>query len=504
MIKHSLRNLFFCFLAVTGLAACENNDITVDGGQMPETGRLDQVFAVLSSINYAEKEVVLEINKNSVTDGCYLKLTHPAAQAMSFTIVVDESLVETYNEANETELVALPKGYAVLSNNGIATLEAGKMESSRIEVTVNYDEHLKPGVYLLPLTVKETKGEAGVAEESRTLYYFVNVWQEFDKNKYELSDKEYVQIGYLDPEELNPLLINEIYLYVSDMFDPESYSWYDILFDIVNLQGAMVKYDKQGNIQLDIKQDLNYVLINRKKYIMPLQAQHHKVCLSITGGGQGVGFSNFTKEECSSIIYQIKKVVEMFNLDGVNILDRNNFYNISQKNLPSIKKLLSFMAELREALPERVITLAESEETPKEVDKTIDGIRLGDCVDYAWADEQNNAVNPWIDSSVYNPIAGLEKYQWGVAVTRLTSDNEERRRVDEKTEELAKEGVGKVFIHYLSKVKAGLETASTSLWKTGARINWPTDYTSDVWVFSEIKCPDDYLNIHSTKWLKDW
>lgn len=419
MIKHSLRFLLFCFLAVAGLGACENNDITVGGGQMPETGGLDQVFAVLSSTNYAEKEIVLEINKKSLTDGCYLKLTRPVTQAMSFTITVDESLVKAYNEANETELVALPKGYTMLSNNGIATLEAGKMESSRVDVTVKYDEHLKPGIYLLPLTVKETKGEAGVAEESRTLYYFVNVWQEFDKNKYELSDKEYVQIGYLDPEELNPLLINEIYLYVSDMFDPESYSWYDILFDIVNLQGAMVKYDKQGNIQLDIKQDLNYVLKNRKKYIMPLQAQYHKVCLSITGGGQGVGFSNFSSEERSLIIYQIKKIVEIFNLDGVNILDKNNSYNMSSKNLPSIKSLLNFMADLRKALPDRVITFAESEETPKGVEQSIDGIRLGDCIDYAWADERNDAVNPWIDDSVYKPIAGLEKHQWGVAVHKI-------------------------------------------------------------------------------------
>lgn len=501
-IKQPLRALLLCLLAMAGLAACEDNTILVSSGQMPETGGLDHTLGVLSSVHYAENQILLEMNKTSISDGCYVKLTQPASKSLTFHVSIDESLAESYNSKYETQYPVFPTGHVTLSTDGTLTVDAGKKQSSKVEIEMKYDEGIEPGIYLLPLTVKGNVADTNIAEEYQTLYYLINVWKEFEKNKYELRNKEYIQIGYLDPEELNPLLINEIYLSVRTIRPMTPY-WYDILFDIVNLQGAKIKYDK-GNINLDIKDDLNYVLRHRKNYIMPLQAQHHKVCLSITGGGQGVGFSNFTNEECSSIIYQIKKAVDTYNLDGINIIDRNNSYNIMSNNLPNIKMFIKFMAELRKALPGKVITLAVSEETPEGIDKEVNNIRLGECIDYAWADEHNNAFNPWIDDSQYKVIAGLKKEQWGVTVTELTSDNEEQRRVEERTNALATDGVDKVFVHYLSRVKAGAETSASALWLTGGSINWPFDFKNNLWYGAIVVCPLEYLNIHSTVWLKDW
>lgn len=497
-----LETLFLCLLAVIGLSGCEENTITALAGQMPETGALDESFAVLSSTSYAENEVLLDINKAASTDACCLKLTRPATQTMSFTVAIDSSMVKSYNETHDTDYPIFPEEEVTLSSQTL-TLEVGKMQSSTIEITVNYNELHEPGIYLLPVKVKKDSGDAAVAEKYQCLFYLINVWPEFSKNKYTLRNKEYVQIGYLDPEVLNPLIINELYLGVKTIRPATPY-WHDILFDIVNLQGATLKKDAQKNIKLDIKEDLNYILINKTKYIAPLQAQKHKVCLSITGSGDGTGFSNLTGNECSSLIYQIKSIVEHYKLDGVNILDRNLLYNLSINKLPSTKNLIYFMAGLRKALPGKVITLAISEETPAEVDQVIDDIKLGDLVDYAWADEQNDAVNPWLDDSQYKIIAGLEKAQWGVAVTKPTSNDDENRRVHERTREIAKDGVNKVFVHYLVRNKAGLETTFSTFWRLGAAINWPLDIKANKWYSAEIECPIEYLDIHSSVWLKDW
>lgn len=502
-IKQSLYSMVFCLLVMAGVMGCESNEISVNGGQMPETGGLDNTFAVLTSINHAENEILLDINKASATDGCCVKLTRPAAQTMKFIVTVDESRVESYNMANDTQYPILPANYVTMTNEGVISLETGKIRSSEISVTVNYDEYLKPGIYLLPLSIKKNAGEVNIAESRQTLYYFVNVWPEFDKNKYELGNKGYVQIGYLDPEELNPLLINEIYLMVR-VLRPTSSSWYDILFDIVNLQGGTVELDKQGEVKLKIKEDLNYVLNNKKKYLMPLQVQKHKVCLSITGGRQGIGFSNLTKDQCSSLVYQIKKIIEFYNLDGVNILDRNNLYNLSSEKFVSKENLLNFMAHLRSALPDKLITFAESEETPSGLEQTVNDLKLGELVNYAWVDDINNAFNPWLDDSVYKPIVGLKRECWGVVVTKPTSDNDEYRKVDETTRKIAVNGVDKVYIHYLIKNKSGLETSFAALLNLGGSINWHIDIPNNKWNTATIESPREYLDIHSNKWMKDW
>lgn len=502
-IKQSLYSMVFYLLVMAGVMGCESNEISVTGGQMPETGGLDNTFAILTSVNNAKSKIPLNINKASATDGCCVKLTRPATQTMSFTVMVDESRVESYNKANDTQYSVLPTGYATLTKGGAITLDAGKIHSSEIFVTVDYDELLEPGIYLLPLTVTKNSGEASIAEDRQTIYYFVNVWPEFEKNEYELRSKEYIQIGYLDPEELNPLIVNEIYLEVSDMLSFDTPAWHDILFDIINLQGSTVEYGKDDNIKLRLKEDLSYVLTNKKKYVMPLQAQGHKVCLSVSGGRQGIGFSNLTDDQCSSLVFQIKQIVEIYHLDGVNILDRNNLYNFSSEKLVSKNKLLNFMAALRTALPDKLITFAESEETPSGLEQSVDDIKLGDLVDFAWADEPNKVINPWLENTDYKPIAGLEKKQWGVAVTRLTSNNDELRSIIEG-KQMAIDGVNKVFIHYLGKNKAGLETSFSTLWMVGADINWPFDIDKNLWYLILIKCPNDYLDIHSSKWLKDW
>lgn len=58
------------------------------------------------------------------------------------------------------------------------------------------------------------------------------------------------------------------------------------------------------------------------KYIRPLQDKGRKVCISIEGGGKGLGFCNLTDAQIADFTAQVKAVVTEYGLDGVNFWDR--------------------------------------------------------------------------------------------------------------------------------------------------------------------------------------
>ena len=54
---------------------------------------------------------------------------------------------------------------------------------------------------------------------------------------------------------------------------------------------------------------MRYVLGHATKYIRPLQDKGRKVCISIEGGGKGLGFCNLTDAQIADFTAQVKAVV---------------------------------------------------------------------------------------------------------------------------------------------------------------------------------------------------
>ena len=77
---------------------------------------------------------------------------------------------------------------------------------------------------------------------------------------------------------------------------------------------------------LELGSDARYVLDHKSTYISPLQDKGRKVCLCIEGGGTGLGFCNLSDEQIVDFVAQIKAVLEIFDLDGINFWDRNSGY----------------------------------------------------------------------------------------------------------------------------------------------------------------------------------
>lgn len=95
---------------------------------------------------------------------------------------------------------------------------------------------------------------------------------------------------------------------------------------IVNLRTVTVDYDQiSGRALLKFSDDMRDVLEQTSKFIRPLQEHGRKVCICIEGGGKGFGFCNMTDGQIADFTQQVKNVIELYSLDGVNLRDEGSF-----------------------------------------------------------------------------------------------------------------------------------------------------------------------------------
>lgn len=90
--------------------------------------------------------------------------------ATNTTLAIDNSLVDSYNTANNTEYETIPNGVVSLEKSNL-TIAAGKVVSDTINIIVSNDGYSKlidGKSYLIPVTIKETNGsDAHLAKESK-------------------------------------------------------------------------------------------------------------------------------------------------------------------------------------------------------------------------------------------------------------------------------------------------------------------------------------------------
>lgn len=93
-----------------------------------------------------------------------------------------------------------------------------------------------------------------------------------------------------------------------------------------------------------------------------------------------------TDTQIADFTSQVKEVVELYKLDGINLWDEGSGYGkegMPPMNTTSYPKLIK---SLREAMPDKLLTLVDKEE-PTEYfhDVTLcGGIEVGKYIDYAW------------------------------------------------------------------------------------------------------------------------
>lgn len=356
--------------------------------------------------------VVTDKENEVVTDQVSVVLDKAATEAKNLTVEVDEDFdVEAFQLAyTNSNYQLLPEDAYELSNDGSMTIAAGAIQSGKIELTLKGWMLPVPlfstsvhSQYLLPLKIKDETGY-------QTLLYRIN-WTN-GKHRLTSSAKGYTCIGYVDTENMSPL-VSSVYWLQEDWSADKLHNVQ--LFDVVNLLRATVG----AGGELNLNSDITYVLKNADKYIRPLQLMGMKVCLTVKNSPV-TGFCHLTDGEIDNFVAQVKTAVELYKLDGIDLWDDSDEYGTDGiKNTSAYPKLIK---ALREALPKEImLTVADKgDATATFSDKQkCGGIEVGKYMDYAYNGYINRYSIPfWTEYEVpeaewmicgRKPFAGLEK-----------------------------------------------------------------------------------------------
>lgn len=360
----------------------------------------------------------------------YLRSSQPFEK--SGTVWLDfagEDYVKEYSESKGVEYRLLPAAYYKFKAGKSIEISAGSMESDRNSLTVStkdmFGNTIAPGRYLLPVIGEGT----GVCElDDNTLLVDLTVREPYtDPDGYELyTGKDLVTIFYVNTSMFDPRLANDMVI-MTDFGDRNCPKFG--IGNIVNLRTASVEYDEtSGRVSVSPSNDLRYVLEHYTERVLPVQESSRKVCVCIEGGGKGVGFCNFTDEQIADFTASVKRMVDTYGLDGINLWDRNTGYGkegCPKMNTTSYPKLIW---ELRKALgPQKLLTVVDYREQTEYFDdiQKTGGIAVGEYVDYAWhgyndANEFLQVVDPWAEDKPYHSkkyfgtkIAGLDHTRYG-------------------------------------------------------------------------------------------
>ena len=408
---------------LAGFTACETDPVEQKGGKLPDKEAIESTYGMLrSGISTGNLvDVLLTENRGDLLREFYFEQTRPAAEGATLTLRVEESLVDAYNAEIGDDRMLLPaENYEFPDGQ---TLELAASEQRTTSKRIKFmSGNLAAGEYVLPITI----AEEGSTADNQTLYYLISVREPY-MGQYELHDgSDFFFVFYVNTSEYQPLIAQDYLLSKTDMMmNP---IWYKTIGNIINLRIVTVKYDAvSGRAKLDLGSDMTYVLDHAVKYIRPLQEVGRKVCISIEGGGTGLGFCNMSDGQIADFAAQVKTVIEQFELDGVNLWDRNAGYGMEGMptvNTTSYPKLIKAM---REALgSDKLLTLTVYEE-PTETfwdTEATGGIAVGDYIDYAWSGYNSNGADPqlldpwhpdesYVSSYTQKPIAGLSPSKFG-------------------------------------------------------------------------------------------
>ena len=445
-MNNSLKYFVLSLLLVT-IAGCTEDDITQKVGPLPDETLINILGGQLRSERTLSNIIAINLyedDKEGIEKISYT-LTKPTTNNVTLKIIADVTLIDTYNQENNTQLDALPITNINFENEGTLTITAGKQISTPIEVYISTKglETGKP--YLLALTVTNTFKTTDVLTEKQRLYYIVNIQEKVtdcEPNFGELQDippllPNLISVFYVNTETYQPLVVGA--------WGTKAGNTLYSLGNIVNLKTATIDYntDNQRTL-LKLGSDLSYVLEHSNKYIRPLQEYERKVCICIENGGKGVGFCNMNDTQIADFVRQIKEVIIRYNLDGVNLWDDDSKYG--KIGMPEITTTSypKFIKVLREALPEKLITLVDKGNATEyfyDVAK-CGGIEVGHYIDYAWHGyfspiEEVQIINPNLEGGTQNyskykrkPISGLNESCYGsVNIPRYPNNNSSIRQL---------------------------------------------------------------------------
>lgn len=446
MKKNLIIHFILVLLLKIGVTGCTEETISMNADRMPDETAMDNIAGALRNTTTLTNKAFLELTEGdeSATEEIFYSLSQSAGSRLTVTAVVNEKLVEDYNEENNSKLNTLPAGNVQFENGGVLSIDAGEQKSAKIKFTISTAGLNTDTPYLLPLTMEEIPAGVKVDTKKQVLYYIVNIRKRittcYPNNQYEQIDMppmlpDAFVVFYVNTSTYQPL--------IADVYGIQKINQIDYtqalhnIGSIVNLRIVTMDYESAtGRALLNLSSDIRDVLEKADKFIRPLQEHGRKVCLSIENGNKGFGFCNLNDMQLADFVQQVKNVVELYRLDGINLWDKVSTYNkegMFAMNTVSYPKLIK---ALRDALPEKLLTVVDKGEATEyfyDVNR-CGGIEVGRYIDYAWhaydsGKEVVQIIEPWDAEHPYSeytrkPIIGLAPECYGSLVIPLYEKGE--------------------------------------------------------------------------------
>lgn len=538
-IFRTIGTMLLAATVLAGFTACETDSVEQSGGKLPDKEEIENVYGILRCSSSCENTVdmILTEGNGFLVNGVYFEQTKPVSENVSIQLQIDESVIEAYNTLTGVERTLLPESnYEFVEGNTLEISANGKQ--SALKQIKFLAEGLAAGEYVLPVSTEWQ----GNALRDNILYFNITVREPFvgdyplDQAKFYPEEGDgnatepILMVFYINTKDYDPRLVTDFYL-TKKKRRPSQELWTRAVGNIVNLRTVTLKYDEaSGRALLDLGSDMTHVLSRASTYIWPIQETERKVCLSLEGGGTGLGFCNLSDEQIADFVAQVKTVVETYNLDGINLWDRNSGYGkegMPETNTTSYPKLIRAM---REALgSDKLLTVTDHEE-PTEYfwdTEATGGIEVGQYLDYAWSgynsgNEITQICDPWhpddveVSQYTHKPFAGLNPAKYGCINAPWYKDKDPTTLKDTKNIYRWRAAGNKqsqilVFQDLMTRLQNEYESSGQSY--GGVCVNFADDGRNGTGL---LNINNNYTGVTSNlmylpdgtsgygKWLKDW
>lgn len=425
------RSRFIRILFISALYAfllsCSKVDIIVDDecGSQPDSIQMSEVIVNVRNFKSIEDNVYVSMSQNSIytEEQIWVSTSKPTENEETIMFNVDYSSIEGFSTKAGIAYKALPSGFFKFDNNGVVTVPALSPDPVPLKITIYETNplgaHLAPGRYLLPVSVQSIINKPS----TKTLYFDILVREHFNGVADLYSGEDAFIVFYLNTSVYDPRLVTDYYFYKQDIMHFETNLWYNAVGNILNLKTVTLSHNVNSNMpKLTLSSDIRYVLDHYDEYLRPIKETNRKICLCIENEDPNLGFCNLSEPQIAELVRQIKMVLEVYRLDGINLWDKCvNYETINTKSYPS------FIRALRESLGSDYLITLTDYGSPTEYFWDLEatgGIEVGTYIDYAWSgynkrEEGYQIVDPYhigaamVSTHQRKPILGLDKTKYG-------------------------------------------------------------------------------------------
>jgi hypothetical protein len=397
-IKKISNSIVLLLLAAASVLTACNEDIIIPVTDESAYEKAVQSYGYLRHAGTSDSLISVTLYSTGTARNIYLGVTKATADGMTVSVAIDTTLVQTYNVAHGTQYKPFPLDLAQISNSAKLSVNAWRMESDDVAITFTKNTARTPEgtSYLLPIKVV---GETiNMNADARTLWYVVNV-EKTVVNPAKASG--IISFCFVEVNNVNPLNVG-IYKITNSAHGDDGKPF----FDICSIFAANLSYDAdKGRPYIFFNENVTPILVQRDKYIKPLQDMGIKVTLAILpNGASGLGFLNLTPQGAKDLAQEFKAICDAYGLDGVDFDEEYATYGINGLPVSNNISYGRLVYEVRQAMPDKLVNIYYIGASSLN-NAIVEGQPVGNFISYGFG--------AYYGTPATNAITGLPNLRWG-------------------------------------------------------------------------------------------